>query len=285
MVFLCRHSYLDTLSMEYLPSTTLSLDSTLCELPSIDSSTSAETSGEEVMKIFKANPANPGVIVMKGETIAGLISREAFFETTGKRFGVEIYLGRSIATMLELFSSEPLILPESEKISHAIHEALRRDTRSVYDPIIVKKTEGGYRVIDILSVFLAENQILLTLHNQHTFTVSSGIKLTDKEAIFRFIEFTGIKELKDPTVLIKRNSIICDKCGKKIEYSIPDIVRSHPQLTRGIEVISKMGNRSYIFYVKHTCGNEIREIPVHHDCDLNLRALRPSRLVETYVEL
>lgn len=222
---------------------------------------------------------------MNGTMIAGMISREAFFEKTGKRFGVEIYLSRPISTMLELFTSHPLVLPENKKISHAIHEALQRDSNSVYDPIIIQKSEGLFRVINILSVFHAENQILLTLHNQNAFTISSGIKLSDKDAIYRFLDFANIKELKDPTVLIKRNSIICDKCGKKIEYSIPDVVRSHPQLTRGIEVISKMGNRSYIFYIKHTCGNEIREIPVHHDCDLNLRALRPSRLVETYVEL
>ncbi len=270
--------------MDFISPTTLSLDSALCDLPSIESSTGVDATGEMVMHIFEQNPANPGVIVLDGSSIVGMISREAFFEKTGKRFGVEIFLCRPISTMLEQFSSRPLVLAEDEKISHAIHEALKRDSRAVYDPLIIQKPGGEFRVIDILSVFYAENQILLTLHNQHAFTVSSGIKLTDEEALRRFITFTGIKGLKNPAVLIKRNTIICDKCGQKIEYTISDVVRSHPQLKRGIEVITKMGNRSYVFYVKHTCGHEIREIPVHHDSDLKLRALRPSRLVETYVE-
>ncbi len=125
---------------------------------------------------------------MDQNSIAGLISREAFFENTGKRFGVEIFLGRPISTMLEQYSTQPLVLPESSKISQTIHEALKRNSRSVYDPIIVEKSDKEFRIIDILTVFLAENQILLTLHNQHTFTIASGIKLTDEEAVKRFIK-------------------------------------------------------------------------------------------------
>jgi hypothetical protein len=269
--------------MDHITQTAFSIDSTLGELPSIDSSIDHQTTGETVFKMFHNDPANPGVIVMEDGVISGLISREAFFENTGKRFGIEVFLGRPISAMLEQYSTQPLILPANAKVSLAIHEALKRRSRTVYDPIIVEKQEKQYRVIDILTVFLAENQILLTLHNQHAFTVASGIKLTDEEAIKRFIQFTGLISIKDPKVLINRNTVICDRCGSSVEYSIADVVRSHPQLNRGVEVTSKMGTRSYILYVRHTCGTDIREIPVYHDGELNLRALRPSRLVETYV--
>lgn len=267
----------------YIPPESLTIDSTLAELPSIDSCVNLQTTGEEVMNIFKINPSNPGVIVMENGTIQGLISREVFFEATGKRFGVEIFLGRPISTMLEQFSTQPLILSEQVTISQAIFEALKRSSRSVYDPIIVKSISKTYQILDILTVFLAENKILLTLHNQNVFTITSGIKLTDEEAVKRFVLFTGITRLENPRILITRQSITCDTCGEKIEYSIPDVVRSHPQINKGIEVSEKMGNKSFIVYIRHGCGNDIREIPVFLDGDLNIRALRPSRLVETYV--
>ncbi|GAP20752.1 hypothetical protein [Leptolinea tardivitalis] len=261
----------------------LSIDTSIGELPSLDSSIDVTTTGDSVSKIFQENPANPGVIILENNVIKGLISREVFFEKTGKRFGVEVFLGRPISTMLDQYSSKPLVLAEKVPVSQAIHEALKRDSRSIYDPIIVAKEDSSFRVLDILTVFLAENQILLTMHNQHVFTVSNGIHLTDEEAIRRFVKFTKITGLTNPAVLINRNSINCDCCGQRVDYTIADVVRSHPQLNRGVEITSKMGNKSYVLYVRHTCGKEIREIPVLYDHELQLRALRPSRVVENYV--
>lgn len=269
--------------MEAPTETSFSLDSTLGDLPSIQSQIDHQASGEHVLRLFREDPNNPGVIVTRNAGIIGLISREAFFETTGKRYGVELFLGRPISAMLLQFSTKPLILPEDYRISLAIHEALKRPSRSVYDPIIVDKSNGRFGVLDILAVFLAENQILLTLHNQHVFSVASGLALTDEDAVKKFLKYTGIRKLKDPRVLINRNSIVCDRCGNHVDFTVADIVRSHPQLSKGVEVIEKMGSRSYILYVRHACGQEIREIPVYHDNDLNLRSLRPSRMVETYV--
>lgn len=269
--------------MFFTPPETLTIESTLAELPAIDSIVDLQTTGEEVLNLFKNNPANPGVIVFDKGTIHGLISREGFFEATGRRFGVEIFLGRPISAMLEHFSTQPLILSEQITISRAIFEALNRSSRSVYDPIIVKSIKNTYQVLDILTVFLAENKILLTLHKQNIFTIASGIKLTDEEAVKRFVRFTGIIRLENPRILITRQNIKCDTCGEKIEYSIPDVVRSHPQINKGVEVSERMGNKTFVLYVRHRCGNDIREIPVFLDNDLNIRALRPSRLVETYV--
>jgi hypothetical protein len=261
----------------------LSLDSSLDDLPSIDCSVQFDTKGENVMQLFNEKPENPGVIIVKGTDILGVISRETFFEHTGKRFGVEVFLNRPIQRMFEKYAVQPLILPASSKISQAAHQALKRDARSVYEPIVVEKTSRIFRLIDIFTVFLAENQILLNLHNQHTFTIASGMNIPDDEAIMRFSKFGDIPSDIDPLLFLIRHSVTCDHCSQKIEYSITDIVRSHPQLDRGIEIVKKMGSRTFTFYVRHTCGDVIREIPVQHDEDLKIRAVRPSRLVETYV--
>jgi len=261
----------------------LSLDSSLDDLPSIDSSVQFDAKGETILQLFNEKPENPGVIIFKGTKILGVISRETFFEHTGKRFGIEVFLSRPIHRMFENYAMQPLILPASVKISLAAQQALKRDSRSVYEPIVVEKANKVFHLIDIFTVFLAENQILLTLHNQHTFTIASGMNIPDDEAIMRFSKFADIAMDIDPLLFLIRHTITCDQCKQTIEYSITDIVRSHPQLDRGIEISKKMGSRTFTFYVRHTCGQVIREIPVQHDEDLKLRALRPSRLVEAYV--
>jgi hypothetical protein len=269
--------------MDYSTPSSLTIDSTLDDLPSINSCIEFNTPGEMVMQMFHQMPSNPGAIIINQGEIIGVISREAFFENTGKRFGVEVFLGRPIHLMLDQVSREPLILSSREKISQAAHEALKRKTKSVFDPIIVEKPGKNYRIIDMLTIFLAENQILLTLHNQYTFSISSGMNLTDEEAIHRFSIFAAIPADLFTAKLTKLNTITCEICGETVHYSIADVIRSYPQLSRGVEITTKMGTRSYIFYVRHSCRETIREIPVQHDEDFNVRSLRPSRLVETYV--
>ncbi|HEX7556248.1 MAG TPA: hypothetical protein VF338_06460, partial [Leptolinea sp.] len=95
------------------------IDSTLDDLPSINSSVQFDILGDKILQFFNQNPGNPGVIIMKQQEILGVLSREIFFENTGRRFGVEVFLNRPIYLMLEKFSTHPLILPSSSKISFA----------------------------------------------------------------------------------------------------------------------------------------------------------------------
>jgi len=267
----------DVPGMEYSP------EATLDDLPSMESSIEYTTPGEEVLFLFERNPNCPGVIVIKENKVQGLISRDAFFEKTGKKFGVEIFLNRPIHLMLEDQRQPPLILPAREQISQAIFKALKRNMENVYDPIIIEKSRT-YRIIDILSIFMAENNILLNLHKQHLFTVSSGMAISDSEAARDFSKFTGILEETSENILSRRYTVACEICHSSISFSIADVIRSYPQITQGIEIHSRMGNQSYIVYIRHSCGGTIREIPVQFDDDFNIRALRPSRLVETYVQ-
>jgi hypothetical protein len=81
-------------------SSSLTIDSTLDDLTSINSCIEFNTPGEMVMQMFHMMPTNPGAIIINQGEIIGVISQEAFFEKTAKRFRVEVFLGRPIHLML-----------------------------------------------------------------------------------------------------------------------------------------------------------------------------------------
>jgi hypothetical protein len=74
-------------------------------------------------------------------------------------------------------------------------------------------------------------------------------------------------------------SVKCDICNQVVKYSIPDIVRAHPRLERGVIVEKAMGGVNYRFFVRHYCQKQYREIPVRHDSNFEFRSHGPSRLV------
>jgi hypothetical protein len=260
----------------------LSIDSMLLDLPSYAHVIKPSTMGQEVSDIFEGNSQLPGVLVMKGEQFLGVISRETFFERTGKIFGTEVFLVRPIKKMLETISHEPLILPDTTLITLATQTALKRDRSSIYQPVVISNTYKQYSLVSALMLFMAQSHQLMQIHNQRRFTVQSGQDISDREAVIRFIKHAGLSKKFTPSKFLQRHSTRCDHCGEMIHYSIIDIVRAHPNLNQGVIVEQKMGSRSYRFYVRHRCGNEIWEIPVHHDEELSYRSQRPARLVETY---
>ena len=66
-------------------------------------------------------------------------------------------------------------------------------------------------------------------------------------------------------------------------YSIADIVRSHQSLNSGFEIRNRMGNRSFLFYLRHQRGAQMVEILVRHDADFEFSSLRLPRLVGSYL--
>lgn len=261
----------------------ISIDSVLGDLPSYDVSVLPDTKGQEISEAFEADELLPGILVLDDTKLYGVISRETFFERVGKRFGTEIYLGRPITMLMTTLPYQPLVLPGSLMIAIATQQALSRNIDSIYEPIVVEKTECRYRLISALLLFIAQSRQLLELHQQRLFTVDAGQEISDKDAILKFLKLSGNQKEFNLDVFIKQQSVRCDHCMKPVNFSIVDIVRSFPQLNRGVVVEEKMGLRSYRMYIRHTClKNEIWEIPVHLDNRLEYRSQRPARMVEVY---
>ncbi len=261
----------------------LTLDSMLMDLPSYDQAVPPSTLGQEVADLMEADMLLPGVIIMDEEAFLGVVSRDMFFQRTGKLYGTEIFLVRPILKMLNTLPHKPLVLPETTLISMAAKSALSRERDYIYQPIVIEKSNSSYHLISALMLFMAQSHQLLTLHNQRLHTVDSGQKISQKEAIIRFLKHVGNQKHFQLPMFLKRHSVRCDHCGKLVNYSIVDIVRTFPYINQGVIVEEKMGARTYRMYIRHRCLGELWEIPVHHDNNLEYRSQRPARIVESYV--
>ena len=93
------------------------------------------------------------------------------------------------------------------------------------------------------------------------------------------LNILGMPARKIMAMTKKEYAVACEICGGDVEYSIPDLVRAHPRIERGVVVDRAMGGVNYRFYVRHYCGKELREIPVRHDSQFEYRSHRPSRPV------
>jgi hypothetical protein len=260
----------------------LDLDSTIHDLPGFRTSVHPKDEGQDVLDIFNQQPALPGVLVMNDIEFIGFISRRTFFEHVGKRYGTEVYLRRSILFIFKQGVPPALTFPSYTKLSKAAQQALSRNDVEVYEPIIEFAFPLEYRIINIQTLFTAQNHILMMLHNQRVNAATSNLIIDDDVAIKKFLKLAGIPIDIDLIGFKTSYTIHCPQCGKMIKYSIADVVRSFPVIKQGIEISDRMGSRTYLFYVRHKCKDQIIDLPVQHDHNLEYRSVKPPRLVETY---
>lgn len=260
----------------------LDLDSTLQDLPGFDMSVRPEVEGSAVLDIFNRHPELPGLIIEQNQQLAGFISRRTFFEHTGKMYGTEVYLKRPIQFLLQKDIPAPLVLPCQTRISRAVQFLLARSEMEIYEPVVEESPADKRRIIHSMALFTAQNQILIHLHNQRLAQLSQPQPLEDDLAIRKFLKFAGFPEVSDLDRFKTSYTVLCPRCKQKISYSIADIVRAFPTLQQGIEIADRMGTRMYTFYIRHTCGSDILDVPVQHDHNLDYRSVKTPRLVETY---
>jgi hypothetical protein len=121
--------------------------------------------------------------------------------------------------------------------------------------------------------------LILAILNRRLFASIFGMDLSDSKAIQIFSEFIKTPSRKIAVMIKPEYSVKCDICNQVVKYSIPDIVRAHPRLERGVIVEKAMGGVNYRFFVRHYCQKQYREIPVRHDSNFEFRSHGPSRLV------
>jgi hypothetical protein len=121
--------------------------------------------------------------------------------------------------------------------------------------------------------------LTLAVLNRNLFADIFGQGLSDTKAYSLFAEHVGMPTRKVMAMTRDDYSITCEICGGDVDYTVPDLVRAHPRIERGVVVERAMGGVNYRFYVRHYCGKELREIPVRHDSQFEYRSHRPSRPV------
>ena len=106
-----------------------------------------------------------------------------------------------------------------------------------------------------------------------------GTDMSDKRSMNKFLRFANLPASAADILMDKSFDLNCEVCKKQIEYTIQDVVRSHPDLNRGIEIEDGLGETNFTFYVRHDCTDHYRETPVQHDQNMVPRAQKYSREV------
>ena len=121
--------------------------------------------------------------------------------------------------------------------------------------------------------------VTLAVLNRNLFADIFGKGISDTKAFALFAEHVGMPARKVMAMTRSNYSVACEVCGGDVHYSIPELVRTHPRIDRGVVVERAMGGTNYRFFVRHYCEKELREIPVRHDSQFEYRSHRPSRPV------
>ncbi len=141
-----------------------SINKVLSDLKFSDISIEQNESIHKLIKIFEQNMV-PAVMITIDGNYKTIISRARFYEYMAKQFIYELFRKRTIASFTEIYDDkETLILSGDTPIVIAANEALLRNEKFRYEPIIVKTTNGQYRVLDLFQLLIAQTELhLLTL--------------------------------------------------------------------------------------------------------------------------
>ncbi|OLP17137.1 hypothetical protein BST81_17450 [Leptolyngbya sp. 'hensonii'] len=140
--------------------TQLTPDSSIGDLPAYKVHLDIETLGRELSDLFEQQPILPGIVIIEGNRMVGLISRRKFLERMSQPYSLELYLKRPVRALLEVMKHEPTRLPGDCKIEQAAQIALTRPAETVYEPIVVVGRDKKLRVVDVPVLLLAQNHIM-----------------------------------------------------------------------------------------------------------------------------
>lgn len=152
----------------------LTLNSCLLDLNLQDFQVSPTTLTQVVLNQFDQRPDLAGVIVASPQRFLGMISRRLFYEHLSESYGTEKILRTPIQIFLNnmKIQGKCLQLSYTEKIGTAVNIALSRDSKVIYEPIVVVFQEASvpgisaYFLLDFQTLILAQSQILSDLNRQ-----------------------------------------------------------------------------------------------------------------------
>lgn len=138
----------------------------LADLELWETSIDEKTPAQSVEDLFAGAPELPGVVVMDGDRVAGVLSRRAFHGLLSRPFSRELYLKKPIATSVQALGSDvPFVMAADTPVASAVESALARPPEHVYEPVIVQK-EGVFFLLQTDVLLRAQSSILAQANNE-----------------------------------------------------------------------------------------------------------------------
>lgn len=137
----------------------ITLDATLATLPLHDFTMELNQRGADLSTAFQDNPLLPGVVLLRDGEYTGMISRRRFLEFMSRPYGLELFSKRPLEFLYTEANMDVLVMPGSVPVVNAMQTCLRRSMEVMYEPIVVQLESGGYRLLDVHDLIMAQSQI------------------------------------------------------------------------------------------------------------------------------
>ena len=134
---------------------------TVGELPLHEAQVSRTEQIESVAEFFQKNELVPGVAVVdcKSKNLLGLVSRVHCLDILSRPFGQELHLKKPVQQLLKDLG-KPMVVDFDCGAHAAAQAALSRDPDHVFDPVVVRKQDQNYAILDIRLLLTAQSGLL-----------------------------------------------------------------------------------------------------------------------------
>jgi signal transduction histidine kinase/CheY-like chemotaxis protein len=113
-----------------------------------------------VAERFEKEATLPGIIALQSGQVRGLIPRARFLERLSHKFWPELFLPRPVAQVTEVLRTDPLVIGEDRTIADASNLALQRSGDAVFEPLIVRRDDGSFELLDVHTLMVAQTRLL-----------------------------------------------------------------------------------------------------------------------------
>jgi signal transduction histidine kinase len=136
----------------------LHLESKLQNLPLHSFAIALDSPGSHLATVFEQHPLLPGALLIDGERIMGVLSRQRFLEYLIRPHGIDLFLNQPLRVLHSYARREWLMLPGETPILVAAQQSLRRSPDLLGEPVVVQLHQS-YGLLDVHELNIAHWQI------------------------------------------------------------------------------------------------------------------------------
>jgi signal transduction histidine kinase len=133
-------------------------------LPMTEDFIPPDTVGRTVASLFEDDPKLPGLLIVEGDRLRGMVSRDGFNQRLARKYGIEIAYSRPILGLFggvfDLQQTPLLVVDESLTVKEVAELCLHRDQQFIYEPIIVYRPGRSYGLINFHDLLISQTRLL-----------------------------------------------------------------------------------------------------------------------------